>query len=843
MKDIIEIRGARENNLKNISLTIPKHKLIVLTGVSGSGKSSIAMHTLQKECQRQYMESMGMVTDYLNKPNVDSITGLSPSISIGQHNNNRNPRSTVGTVTEIYTYLRVLYARLGERPCPSCERQVKPTFERQISLSTPDKESDQLLEEESDEEHIVECPFCQHKLPELTMAHFSFNKAQGACTSCGGLGFTSQIIQEAIFDEKLGVAQGGVKAWDTDFILSYYMDSLQSAAVHYGFEFDVHLPIKDYNEVQRTLLFYGVSSEPFQAMFPGKKPPKKVGEGKFEGIITTFQKKYHEALNDEESRKKWTSYFASQTCEACHGTRLKKESRVVTLDGASIVEVNEYALDELWDWLQRLHSKLSEEANVILQPILQDLTERIRRYLDIGLYYLTLSRSAVSLSGGEAQRLRIASLLGSGLTGVLYILDEPTTGLHPRDSYKLLAALKRLRDLGNTVLLIEHDVDVMEQADYIIDIGPKAGKDGGYIVGVGSPQELQRIPSSVTGPYLFTHTPYRGAPRRTKGNQSLVIKNASEHNLKKVTVSVPLHRFVAITGVSGSGKSTFLFDVVEQAIQQGRSDERVSGMEYISKMITVHQEPVGKISRSNIATYTDLFTMIRALYAGLPDAKRRKLRAKHFSFNTAGGRCEKCKGLGVLQMGMHFLPNVEVKCPSCNGKRFKKDVLEVKYQGYSISDMLDLTVEECLPLFEKHEEIRRKLELLIEVGLHYIKLGQPTSTLSGGEAQRMKLSRELGKNRGSHTLFLLDEPTTGLHPADVERLIAFLNKLVDQGHTVIAIEHHLDVICAADWIIDFGPAGGKSGGTIIAQGTPEEVQHVESSYTGQYLKERLSSGH
>ncbi|MFM1654994.1 excinuclease ABC subunit UvrA [Brevibacillus sp. B_LB10_24] len=843
MKDIIEIRGARENNLKNISLGIPKYKLIVLTGVSGSGKSSIAMHTLQKECQRQYMESMGMVTDYLNKPNVDSITGLSPSISIGQHNNNRNPRSTVGTVTEIYTYLRVLFARLGERPCPSCGRQVKPVFERQISLSSPDKESDRLLEEESDEDRIVECPYCRHKLPELTMAHFSFNKAQGACQSCGGLGFTSRMKQQAIFDEELSIAQGGVKAWDTDFILPYYMDSLQSAAAHYGFEFDVNIPIKDFNEVQRTLLFYGVFSEPFQAMFPGKKPPKTVGKGKFEGIITAFQKRYHEALNDEESRKKWTAYFATQTCEECQGTRLKKESRAVTLDGVSIVEVSDYALDELWDWLQRLQSKLSEEANVILQPILQDLTERIRRYLDIGLSYLTLSRPAVSLSGGEAQRLRIASLLGSGLTGVLYILDEPTTGLHPRDSHKLLAALKRLRDLGNTVLLIEHDIDVMEQADYIIDIGPKAGKDGGYVVGAGSPRELQRTPSSVTGPYLFSQTPYRGAPRRTGGDQSLVVRNASEHNLKNVTVSIPLHRFVAITGVSGSGKSTFLFDVVEQAIQQGHSDGRVSGMEHISKLITVHQEPVGKISRSNIATYTDLFTMIRALYAGLPDAKRRKLTAKHFSFNTAGGRCEKCKGLGALQMDMHFLPDVEVKCPACNGKRFKKDVLEVKYQGYSISDVLDLTVEECLPLFREQKEIRSKLELLIEVGLHYIKLGQPTSTLSGGEAQRMKLSRELGKNGGSHTLFLLDEPTTGLHPADVERLIAFLNKLIDQGHTVIVIEHHLDVICAADWIIDFGPEGGKSGGNVIAQGTPEELQHIESSYTGQYLRERLSPGH
>ncbi|TBL79380.1 excinuclease ABC subunit UvrA [Paenibacillus thalictri] len=840
MNNTIEIRGARENNLKNISLSIPKNRLVVITGVSGSGKSSIAMHTLQKECQRQYMESMGMVTDYLSKPNVDSITGLSPSISIGQHNNNRNPRSTVGTVTEIYTYLRVLYARLGERPCPSCGRQVKPVFERQTSLSPIGKESDQL-EEENGEEHHVECPSCRHKLPELTMAHFSFNKMLGACPSCGGLGFTSRLQLAAMIDEKLSVTDGGVKSWDTEFMLPYYTESLLSAAAHYGFEFDVHLPIKDLNEAQRTLLFYGIFSESFQAMFPGKKPPKTVGKGKFEGIVTAIHKKYHESMNDEDNRKKWSGYFTTQMCEACHGTRLREESRAVTLHGSSIVEVSEFALDELWDWLQQLQTQLGPEAMAVLRPIMSDLTERIKRFLDIGLYYLTLSRSAVSLSGGEAQRLRIASLLGSGLTGVLYILDEPTTGLHPRDSHKLLAALKRLRDLGNTVLLIEHDTDVMEQADYIIDMGPKAGKNGGYVVGAGSPRELQRMAASVTGRYLFAPTPYRSIPRRSGDGSSLVVKNACGNNLKNVTVSVPLHRFVVITGVSGSGKSTFLFDVVEQAIRGRQTDEPlVTGVEQIGKMITVHQEAIGKISRSNIATYTDLFTSIRNLYASLPDSKRRGLTAKHFSFNTTGGRCEKCKGLGVLQMDMHFLPDVEVKCPACGGKRFKKEILEVSYREHNISELLDLTVEECLPLFEERMDIKNKLELLVEVGLNYVKLGQPASTLSGGEAQRLKLSKELGKNGGSHTLFLLDEPTTGLHPADVERLIAFFNKLVDQGHSVVTIEHHLDVVCAADWIIDFGPEGGKAGGTVIAQGTPEQVQHIAASYTGQYLKGRLS---
>lgn len=838
--DFIEIKGAREHNLQNISLRIPKYKLIVLTGLSGSGKSSLAMHTLQKECQRQYMESMGMVTDYISKPNVDSITGLSPSISIGQHNNNRNPRSTVGTVTEVYTYLRVLFARLGERPCPSCGHTVKPVFERQSGTAV-EKESENFMEEESMEGQTVECPACGHRLPELTMAHFSFNKMQGACPSCSGLGFTSQLRMEEIIDEELSVSQGGVKLWVADgFMLPYYTESLQLAANHYGFEFDPELPIKHYNEAQRALLFDGVSSERFQALFPGRKPPKAVGQGKFEGVITTINKKYNESLNDEEVQKKWSRYFATKRCPDCGGTRLRKESRQVTLRQASIVDIADYALDELQDWLQQLQAVAGAEANAILRPILRDLEERIRRLLDIGLPYLTLSRSAVSLSGGEAQRLRIASLLGSGLTGVLYILDEPTTGLHPRDSLQLLRALKRLRDLGNTVLLIEHDTDVMEQADHIIDMGPKAGREGGCIVGEGTPDDIRRSGSSVTGPYLSPTAPAPCRPRRTGDGGQLVVKDATEHNLKHVSVAIPLHRFVAITGVSGSGKSTFLFDVVERAISERDKTGQVAGAEQIRRLITVHQEPVGKISRSNIATYTDLFTSIRKLYAGLPEAKRKKLTSRHFSFNTPGGRCEKCKGLGVLQMDMHFLPDVDVPCPVCGGKRFRKEVLEVSYRGCSISDILDRTVEECLPLFDAHKEIESKLELLVEVGLGYVKLGQPTSTLSGGEAQRMKLSRELAKSGGGHALFLLDEPTTGLHPADVERLTAFLHRLVDAGHTVIVIEHHLDVICAADWIIDFGPEGGKAGGRIVAQGTPEQVQHAEGSYTARFVKQRLA---
>ncbi|MCK1995349.1 excinuclease ABC subunit UvrA [Peribacillus muralis] len=766
--------------------------------------------------------------------------GLSPSISVGQHNNNRNPRSTVGTVTEIYTYIRVLFARLGERTCPHCQKRIKPELEGQVPSLL--KESDDLGEELS-ETNSIQCPHCQTELPLLTMAHFSFNKTAGACTTCSGIGIKSKLQLDRVLHEDLTIAEGAVNIWDGIFI-AYNIDVLQNAAKHYGFVFNADVPIREYNELQRTLLLEGIFSETIQSKFPDVKPPKSVGGGRFEGIIPFLMKKNRDNLQDEESGKRWTHFFAKEICSDCQGKRLKKESREVTVDGKNIVEVSEMPLSAISDWLYTLQNSLQENAIVVLQPILDDLSGRIDRLLQVGLGYLAMSRSAVTVSGGEAQRLRIASLLGSGLTGVLYILDEPTTGLHPRDTNTLIAAMKRLRDLGNTVVLIEHDPGVMEHADYLIDIGPGSGRHGGQVVATGTPQEVKRNEHSVTAPYLFMRDKKGWKQSVRVPLKHINVEQAELHNVKDVTVSLPLGTFTSVTGVSGSGKSTFLFDIVQPALENQLGKTKASlkhacsihGVENINRVITVNQEAVGKVIRSNVATYTDLFTSIRNLYAKLPQSKQKKLTAKHFSFNTPGGRCEKCKGLGILAIDMHFLPDVQVTCPVCLGKRFKKEVLEISYRGLTISEVLDITIEESILFFTEEKELRNKLQVLEDVGLGYIKLGQPTSTLSGGEAQRIKLSKELSKPQKGHTLYLLDEPTTGLHPVDIEQLLRLLNRLVDQGNTVIVIEHNLDVIAGSDWLIDFGPEGGNKGGHVVAAGTPQDVSKVKTSYTGQALQ-------
>lgn len=840
MNSVITIKGASENNLKEISLEIPKYKLVVITGRSGSGKSSLAMKVLQKECQRQYLESMGMVTDNLSKPKVELITGLSPSISIEQHNNNRNSRSTVGTITEIYTYIRVLFARLGERKCPQCQNLIKPDFVGE--LPSIGQESDDLGEE-TPEEGFISCPHCNIEIPRLTMAHFSFNKTAGACPTCSGTGVKSRLQLDQVVKEDLTFAQGAVRLWESTFI-PYYIDVLTNAANHYGFKFDPNIPIREYNNMQRTLLLEGIFSETIQTKFPNLKPPKSVGKGRFEGVIPYLMKKYRENLQNEETGKRWTHLFEKETCPDCNGTRLKKESREITVNEKTIVEVADFPLDSLYDWLKTIRDNAQESALRVLRPVMNDLTERIHRLLQVGLSYLTMSRSAVTLSGGEAQRLRIASLLGSGLTGVLYILDEPTTGLHPRDTHTLITAIKKLRDLGNTIVLIEHDPDVMEQADYIIDIGPGAGRNGGYIVGKGTPQEIKQNINSITAPFLF-----EGNKRKIKQtvripSQQLLIEKANLHNVKNLDVQLPLGTLTSVTGVSGSGKSTFLFDIVSQAIEDWLNNKpkpwkhvkHIHGIEQIQKVITVGQETVGKMIRSNVATYTNVFTSIRNLFSKLPESKESKLPAKYFSFNTSGGRCEKCKGLGILALDMHFLPDVQVTCPICSGKRFKKEILKVTYKNLNVSDILDMTIDECLDFFKSEKEIHGKLKVLFDVGLGYIKLGQPTNTLSGGEIQRIKLSKELSKPSKGHTLYLLDEPTTGLHPADIEQLLKLLNQLVDQGNTVIVVEHNLDVIASSDWIIDFGPEGGHGGGNVIATGTPYQLSNATNSYTGQALQ-------
>ncbi|WP_087974371.1 excinuclease ABC subunit UvrA [Oceanobacillus rekensis] len=823
MKDAIIIKGARENNLKNISLEIPKNKLVVLTGPSGSGKSTLALDTLQRESQRQYMESMGMPTDGFSKPKVDSMIGLSPSISVGQHVTNRNPRSTVGTITDMYTYLRLIYEKLGERPCPNCQTTIFPTLEK--------VERD---EEPSSFKEYIHCPNCDHRLEKLTRSHFSYNTLEGACTTCGGLGNVTDINLDSVFDEELSLKEGAVTIgmWNGSYG-EYQRNIVELASRHYGIPYDENLPLKEFSEEQRDLLFYGVESDKFTRHFPDVKPPKAVGKGKFEGILTGMRRRFEEKGGSSSSGE--AAYFYFQICPECNGERLNKVSREVYVAGTTITEVSNFSLEAMHMWLLELQQSIQPEDAVLVETFLHDLISKVERIIHVGLGYLSMDRQTITLSGGEAQRLRLASILGSGLTGVLYILDEPTAGLHPKDTKGLVKIMKQLRDLGNTVLVIEHDVDVMEEADYIIDIGPGAGVNGGTIVGEGTLLELKEQPDSITGSFL------REKPLPVKRNRSgtgehLTIHNATKHNLKNVTVSIPLGCLVSITGVSGSGKSSLIFDVLaagESGVYQGC--EKITGFESVGKIITVNQTALSRMQRSNVATYTDAYTNIRNLFASLPQAKESYLKPKDFSFNTTGGRCENCQGLGFVSVNMYFSADIEIPCPVCHGTRFKEHILQVTYKGNSISNILDLSIEESFPMFEDHKKLAPIVQLLIEIGLGYLKWGQSLTTLSGGEGQRLKLAKELNKQTNKSTLYLLDEPSTGLHPNDVKQLLVLLNKLVDAGNTVVVVEHNSDVIRASDWVIDLGPEGGNAGGEIMAEGTPEVISKVKASHTGAFL--------
>ncbi len=843
MPDQISIRNARLHNLKNIDLDLPKKKFIVFTGLSGSGKSTLAFDTLHKEGQRQYLESLGLVTDALTRPPVDAIEGLSPSISVDQHLTNRSPRSTVGTATEVYTYLRVLFARLGRRPCPACGKEVPPSFNSLAMDEPPENEVDESVEDVP----RFPCPHCGAGVPELGMAHFSFNKPAGACPTCTGLGTVHLANIDRLVDFQKSILDGAVTGWDI-YSIRRYVECIAGAEKHYGFRMDPAQPVGQYGPVQRDFLLYGVESPQFKRHFPGVQPPTAVSRGYFEGVVTNLLRRYMEHANDPAYRQKLDDLLISQTCPDCLGTRLRPESRQVTVNGRNIIETSQIPLSALSGWLQSLHAVLNDEERLIAEPVVTDLIERVRRLVDVGVGYLTLDRAAPSLSAGEAQRLRLAALLGSGLTGVLYVLDEPTIGLHQRDNQLLVRVLRRLRDLGNTVLVIEHDLELVAAADYVVDFGPEAGRNGGQIMAAGSPEEVAAIQGSPTGDYLAGRKKIALPRRRSPGNGNcLTICGAREHNLKNLTVEFPLGMLIAVTGVSGSGKSTLMFDILDRAARQrfyGAGDfpgehDRIEGWEHIDKIITIDQQPIGRTARSNAATYTDAFTAIRSAFAATEAARLRGLTARHFSFNIPGGRCERCEGAGLLTVPMHFLPDVQVRCPVCRGRRFSREVLEVKYQGHDISQVLDLTIAEALPLFAEVPGAATRLSLMAEVGLGYLQLGQPANTLSGGEAQRVKLAKELSRRSTGRTLFLLDEPTTGLHVADVQHLLLLLRRLVEGGNTVIVVEHNLELIKSADWVIDLGPEGGMDGGYLIAAGTPEDIARHPQSFTGRALKPYL----
>ncbi len=838
----ITVRGARLHNLKNVSISIPKNRLIVLTGLSGSGKSTFGLDILYAEGQRQYLASLGMVEYGLTRPPVDSITGLSPSISVDQHLTNHSPRSTVGTATDVYTYLRILFARLGRRPCPACGKDVPPSYDSASAEWAGEAESAAPAPEAA-----FPCPHCGAPVPEMGMEHFSFNKPEGACPACTGLGVVTQVNLSRLVDEEKNIAGGAVNGWNRAYI-EYNIAILQAAAAYYGFEFDLTLPVREFSPAQRDLLFYGAESPQFRRHYPQVEPPATVRQGRFEGVATGLLRRYAEHIHEADYREKMQEFLVSQPCPDCGGTRLRPESRAVKVAGMDIAAASSLSLTALGAWLEGLPAGWSETELLIAGPVLAALKERIQRLDEVGAGYLTLERSSPTLSAGEAQRLRLAALLGSGLTGVLYVFDEPTIGLHQRDTRRLVGILRRLRDLGNTVLVIEHDLEMINAADTVIDFGPGGGKNGGQVVATGTPAEVAAAPGSVTGAYLAGRARIAATQhRRPPGEKALIIRGAREHNLQNITVRLPLGLLVAVTGVSGSGKSTLVFDILARALRRklhGAAEvpgahDAIEGSEFIEKVITIDQEHIGRITRSNAATYSDVFTPIREAFAATPEARRLGFAARHFSFNVPGGRCERCEGAGVLTIQMHFMPEVEVRCPACHGRRFTRETLAVRYRGRDISQVLDLTVEEALALFQDVPAAASRLQVLADVGLGYLQLGQPATTLSGGEAQRVKLAKELGRRAAGRTLYLLDEPTIGLHLADTARLLGLLQRLVDAGNSVVVVEHNLEVIKTADWVIDLGPEGGAGGGRLVAEGTPEQVALVNGSFTGQYLKEKL----
>ena len=940
MQNSIIIKGAKEHNLKDINIEIPRDKLVVITGLSGSGKSSLAFDTLYAEGQRRYVESLSSYArqflGLMEKPDVESIEGLSPAISIDQKTTSRNPRSTVGTVTEIYDYIRLLYARIGVPYCPNCGKKIeKQTIDQiidsvmsleegtRIQVLAPvvrgkkgeytkllqdfQKEGfvrvrvdgevyeltddieidrkkkhnielvvDRLVVKEEIRTRLTEsvetalkyannlvvidipgdkevlysqnyaCPDCNISIEELTPRMFSFNNPFGACPTCTGIGYLMKMDEDLIVPDKNKTLYDGIKAFGAstmkkgDTMAKMYFESI---AKHYGVEIK-DVPIKKLPRWFLEKILYGTGDEAIDFEYTSYAGTRKF-TSPFEGVLPTLDRRYNETKS-QGMRDFYEMYVSESACQTCHGARLKKESLSVKVGDKNINELTDLSIDKIKDFLNTL--QLNNKDKMIADQILKELNKRLQFLLDVGLEYLTLSRSAGSLSGGEAQRIRLATQIGSGLTGVLYILDEPSIGLHQRDNEKLLATLRKLRDLGNTVLVVEHDEDTMYAADQIIDIGPGAGVHGGKVIAQGTAEEIKLVPESITGQYLSGKKQILVPKKRRKSNgKAIEVKGATEHNLKNINVKFPLGQFICVTGVSGSGKSTLVNEILYRTVAKeiygsnekpGKCKE-IKGLENVDKIINIDQSPIGRTPRSNPATYTGVFDVIRDIFAATQEAKMRGYDKGRFSFNVAGGRCEACSGDGVLKIEMHFLPDIYVPCEVCKGKRYNRETLEVKYKGKTISDVLDMTVEEALKFFENIPKIKSKIQTLYDVGLGYIKLGQPSTTLSGGEAQRVKLATELSKKATGKTLYILDEPTTGLHIADVHKLVDILQRLVDTGNSIIVIEHNLDLIKTADYIIDLGPEGGEKGGQIIAVGTPEQITRNDQSYTGKFLKKYL----
>ena len=940
MQNSIIIKGAKEHNLKDINIEIPRDKLVVITGLSGSGKSSLAFDTLYAEGQRRYVESLSSYArqflGLMEKPDVESIEGLSPAISIDQKTTSRNPRSTVGTVTEIYDYIRLLYARIGVPYCPNCGKKIeKQTIDQiidsvmsleegtRIQVLAPvvrgkkgeytkllqdfQKEGfvrvrvdgevyeltddieidrkkkhnielvvDRLVVKEEIRTRLTEsvetalkyannlvvidipgdkevlysqnyaCPDCNISIEELTPRMFSFNNPFGACPTCTGIGYLMKMDEDLIVPDKNKTLYDGIKAFGAstmkkgDTMAKMYFESI---AKHYGVKIK-DVPIKKLPRWFLEKILYGTGDEAIDFEYTSYAGTRKF-TSPFEGVLPTLDRRYNETKS-QGMRDFYEMYMSESACQTCHGARLKKESLSVKVGDKNINELTDMSIDKIKDFLNSL--QLNNKDKMIADQILKELNKRLQFLLDVGLEYLTLSRSAGSLSGGEAQRIRLATQIGSGLTGVLYILDEPSIGLHQRDNEKLLATLRKLRDLGNTVLVVEHDEDTMYAADQIIDIGPGAGVHGGKVIAQGTAEEIKLVPESITGQYLSGKKQILVPKKRRKSNgKAIEVKGATEHNLKNINVKFPLGQFICVTGVSGSGKSTLVNEILYKTVAKeiygsnekpGKCKE-IKGLENVDKIINIDQSPIGRTPRSNPATYTGVFDVIRDIFAATQEAKMRGYDKGRFSFNVAGGRCEACSGDGVLKIEMHFLPDIYVPCEVCKGKRYNRETLEVKYKGKTISDVLDMTVEEALKFFENIPKIKSKIQTLYDVGLGYIKLGQPSTTLSGGEAQRVKLATELSKKATGKTLYILDEPTTGLHIADVHKLVDILQRLVDTGNSIIVIEHNLDLIKTADYIIDLGPEGGEKGGQIIAVGTPEQITRNDQSYTGKFLKKYL----